>query len=106
MERHTGPGANHQPTFPLSLSFRPPKIIMNADGTGTAGKRDLQISTFVSSWRYAMSTRPVYAPALPIQQRTRTALTDVLLLADQGASTKVQAKNCCTVLLPVAASWN
>ncbi|HWY86444.1 MAG TPA: HD domain-containing phosphohydrolase [Gemmataceae bacterium] len=64
------------------------------DGTGyPAGRRDLQLSTFtrilaICDIYAALAARRPYRPA----QDTRTALTDTLLLADQGTLDRTHAE--------------
>lgn len=64
------------------------------DGTGyPAGRRDIQLSRFVRllsvcDFYAALCTRRPYREA----RETRTALTDTLLLADQGAFDRVEAE--------------
>jgi hypothetical protein len=97
MEQHSALGAQL-----LARAFAPGGLIVEAtqdhherlDGSGyPAGRRDLQISTFTR----LLSTCDVYAAlACGRPQRaaldTRTALTDTLLQADQGALDRFQAE--------------
>jgi HD-GYP domain-containing protein (c-di-GMP phosphodiesterase class II) len=64
------------------------------DGTGyPAGRRDAQLSTFVRILSICdiYAARAAHRPYRPAQD-TRTALTDTLLLADQGALDRGQAE--------------
>jgi HD-GYP domain-containing protein (c-di-GMP phosphodiesterase class II) len=97
LERHTAAGAQI-----VGRAFPGSTLAVQAaldhhervDGTGyPAGKRDMQISSFVK----LLAVCDVYAALCShrphrLAQETRTALTDVLLLADQGALDKFQAE--------------
>jgi len=64
-------------TFPgSSLSFQAAEDHHERlDGTGYPGGKRTCRFHFVKLWRMRCLRRPVYAPALPIQPGTRTALT-------------------------------